>query len=208
MVEYTCDARGSPKRSMSFGGSRDRGSPKRRFISIDDVAYIDPETIGGTNLFAYCNNNPVMYTDMTGRSWESFWQGVGRFFAIVWNNLSGDIGISLGVGLETDIGIFVINAISRTDIIGVQFKNGQVRVGRPNKSSFSGGFQLGPISIVFGPISEGFESFDYSVREYDDSYFDISIGTGKCAAFAIGAHFGFSFSISGFAGDIKEWINE
>ena len=58
---------------------------------MDDVAYIDPETIGGTNLFAYCNNNPVMYTDMTGRSWESFWQGVGRFFAIVWNYLSGDI---------------------------------------------------------------------------------------------------------------------
>ena len=29
MVEYTYDARGSPKRSMSFGGSRDRGSPKR-----------------------------------------------------------------------------------------------------------------------------------------------------------------------------------
>ena len=37
-----------------------------RFISSDDVSYIDPETIGGTNLFAYCNNNPVMFTDETG----------------------------------------------------------------------------------------------------------------------------------------------
>ncbi len=68
VVKYTYDDRGSPKRSMNFGGSLDRGSPKRRFISMDDVAYIDPETIGGTNLFAYCNNNPVMNSDPTGHS--------------------------------------------------------------------------------------------------------------------------------------------
>ena len=37
-----------------------------RFISMDDVAYIDPKTIGGLNLFAYCNNNPVMNVDPTG----------------------------------------------------------------------------------------------------------------------------------------------
>ena len=33
---------------------------------MDDVDYINPETIGGTNLFAYCNNNPVMQVDETG----------------------------------------------------------------------------------------------------------------------------------------------
>ena len=37
-----------------------------RFISMDDVEYIDPETIGGVNLFAYCNNNPVMNADPNG----------------------------------------------------------------------------------------------------------------------------------------------
>ena len=37
-----------------------------RFISSDDVSYIDPETIGGTNLFAYCNNNPIMNIDPNG----------------------------------------------------------------------------------------------------------------------------------------------
>ena len=39
-----------------------------RFISMDDVTYIDPETIGGLNLFAYCNNNPVMNVDPYGNS--------------------------------------------------------------------------------------------------------------------------------------------
>ena len=33
---------------------------------MDDADYIDPETIGGTNLFAYCNNNPVMNADPSG----------------------------------------------------------------------------------------------------------------------------------------------
>ena len=37
-----------------------------RFITIDDISYIDPETINGLNLYAYCNNNPVMATDGTG----------------------------------------------------------------------------------------------------------------------------------------------
>lgn len=37
-----------------------------RFITIDGIEYLDPETINGLNLYAYCGNNPVMYTDPTG----------------------------------------------------------------------------------------------------------------------------------------------
>ena len=37
-----------------------------RFISPDDISYLDPETIGGLNLYAYCLNNPVMNVDPTG----------------------------------------------------------------------------------------------------------------------------------------------
>lgn len=36
------------------------------FISPDSVDYLDPETIGGLNLYCYCNNNPVMYVDSNG----------------------------------------------------------------------------------------------------------------------------------------------
>ncbi len=39
-----------------------------RFLSADDVSYLDPETIGGLNLYAYCNNNPVMNIDPEGNS--------------------------------------------------------------------------------------------------------------------------------------------
>ena len=37
-----------------------------RFISQDDVTYLDPEHINGLNLYAYCMNNPVMMTDPDG----------------------------------------------------------------------------------------------------------------------------------------------
>ena len=37
-----------------------------RFISQDDADYADYEAINGLNLYAYCNNNPVMYSDPTG----------------------------------------------------------------------------------------------------------------------------------------------
>ena len=37
-----------------------------RFVTIDDLSYADPEIIHGLNLYAYCRNNPVMYTDESG----------------------------------------------------------------------------------------------------------------------------------------------
>ena len=37
-----------------------------RFINADSLEYLDPETIGGLNLYAYCGNNPIMYSDDTG----------------------------------------------------------------------------------------------------------------------------------------------
>ena len=48
-----------------------------RFITIDDLSYIDPDTINGLNLYAYCGNNPVMNVDPDGTSWWSrFWKGL------------------------------------------------------------------------------------------------------------------------------------
>ena len=40
-----------------------------RFMTIDGIEYLDPETINGLNLYAYCNNNPVMNVDPDGNKW-------------------------------------------------------------------------------------------------------------------------------------------
>ena len=37
-----------------------------RFINADTLDYLDPETLGGLNLYAYCGNNPVMGVDPDG----------------------------------------------------------------------------------------------------------------------------------------------
>ncbi len=37
-----------------------------RFISPDNISYIDSQTHSGLNIFAYCGNNPIMYADPNG----------------------------------------------------------------------------------------------------------------------------------------------
>ncbi len=55
-----------------------------RFISQDDVSYLDPEHINGLNLYAYCGNNPVMGYDPDGTwDWKKFWVGLGLVLTAV-----------------------------------------------------------------------------------------------------------------------------
>ncbi len=42
-----------------------------RFISPDEAKYLDAQTPYGTNLYAYCANNPVMYVDPSGHAFIS-----------------------------------------------------------------------------------------------------------------------------------------
>ena len=39
-----------------------------RFLNRDNVNYLEPESIHGLNLYAYCNNNPVIFADPSGNS--------------------------------------------------------------------------------------------------------------------------------------------
>ena len=57
-----------------------------RFISIDSIDYVDPDTVNGLNLYAYCGNNPVMNVDPNGNSWSNFWNKVGAFFYDIGKN--------------------------------------------------------------------------------------------------------------------------
>ena len=111
-----------------------------RFITIDDISYLDPETINGLNLYAYCGNNPVMNVDPNGtffwmiflgamlagalfggvsggisavQNGQSFWKGalVGAFTGAV-------TGAALGLGGALGAAAFVAGtAISATTVL-------------------------------------------------------------------------------------------
>lgn len=72
-----------------------------RFINADALEYLDPETIHGLNLYAYCGNNPVMYSDVTGTSWDSFCNGVGNWFQDHWKEVLIGSAFIIGGALVT-----------------------------------------------------------------------------------------------------------
>ncbi len=84
-----------------------------RFISPDDISYLDPETIGGLNLYAYCLNNPVMYVDPTGQApwWSWFISGLQVLAGIVLCFVPGTQGIGVGLIVGGGLGL-ISNAVS------------------------------------------------------------------------------------------------
>ena len=75
-----------------------------RFITIDDISYIDPETINGLNLYAYCGNNPVMRVDENGTSFWDWLLGAAIVVAaialtVVTAGLAAPVSAAVGGGL-------------------------------------------------------------------------------------------------------------
>ena len=60
-----------------------------RFISQDDVSYLAPAHLSGLNLYAYCNDNPVMGFDPNGR--QTFAINIGFSFFIFGWGFSGSL---------------------------------------------------------------------------------------------------------------------
>ena len=108
-----------------------------RFINADDISYIDPETINGLNLYAYCGNNPVMYTDPNGT--VKWWQ---------W--LLGLLGVVLSVVIGVVVTVASFGAASPLVGLGLATLGGAML-------GFAGGFTSHVISQV---KTVGFDNVD------------------------------------------------
>ena len=91
-----------------------------RFMTIDDISYLDPESVNGLNLYAYCLNNPVMCMDASGTSpewWQWLLSGISLVAGIALCFVPGmqGFGIALIVGGATSM---VSNIMSAAGVDG------------------------------------------------------------------------------------------
>ncbi len=104
-----------------------------RFITIDDISYLDPETINGLNLYAYCGNNPVMRVDENGNAW---WDWLLGAIAVI-----GMVALSVvSFGIAAPLGAMVVSGIALGAItnIGLGIMSGQ-SVGEIISGALTGG---------------------------------------------------------------------
>lgn len=77
-----------------------------RFISQDGVEYLDPDTINGLNLYAYCGNNPVSNVDPNGNAWWHWLvAGVAIALAVVVSVVSCGTAVPVLVGAAIGAGV-------------------------------------------------------------------------------------------------------
>lgn len=137
-----------------------------RFISVDDISYLDPTYLDGVNLYCYCMNNPINYVDIDGHApkwWQSILIGVGiivvaalvaaaivytgggaaAFFAAAGKAALGGLKIAAVTGATAG----VIRA-GKTAIEGGDFED----VGKSLVLGFSDGFLVGSAYAAFTMI--------------------------------------------------------
>ena len=76
-----------------------------RFMTIDDISYLDPESINGLNLYAYCGDNPVNRFDSTGYKWDwnKFLTGLGMVITAIGAIVLGVTTFGAGIPLTVAI---------------------------------------------------------------------------------------------------------
>lgn len=84
-----------------------------RFINADTLDYLEPESINGLNLYAYCSNNPVMYADPSGHFAIGIFcicLGIGALVGGVTAHFEGQnvlTGVLTGALLGAAIGVII-----------------------------------------------------------------------------------------------------
>ncbi len=86
-----------------------------RFINLDQISYLDPETINGLNLYAYCLNNPVMGYDPTGTLewWHKILIGLG---VIVLGAAVTALTAGTGTGFVATFGSALVSSLIQTGV--------------------------------------------------------------------------------------------
>ena len=110
-----------------------------RWISIDDVDYLDSESINGLNLYCYCMNDPVNYADPSGHS------------VILAMLLGAGIGLVVGLGSQ-----LASDVISNVVTNGFDFSEWEMSSWQTYVGAGLGGAIGGALTPFLGPVATGF----------------------------------------------------
>ena len=153
-----------------------------RFINADAIEYLVPEQVMGLNLYAYCGNNPVMYTDSSG-----CFVITTVLATIAWGALIGGvISAAFAVGDQikqngTDSNEWDWEQIGRSTLGGVVAG----AISATPIGGFGGALAFGAVGSLFGGLISG------SVNSIETAVISMSIG-----ALANGVACGISNKIS------------
>ncbi len=117
-----------------------------RFITIDDISYLDPETINGLNLYAYCANNPVMNVDENGTKW---WKKLLNFFGAVLIVAAITAAVVLtagGAAIALGASATIVNAVIVGATVGGMVA-GAVEIGSQIVNNGFGNINLGSVAL-------------------------------------------------------------
>ena len=132
----------------------------RRFISPDDTAYLDPESVNGLNLYAYCNNDPVNYADPSGHFMISTAVLIGAIIGAV-------VGAGVGFGIAVyndykDDGEIFNGSVAWYDYLGATLLGGAIGAVVGGAIGYGVGYFAGGTysnGLVAKSVTKGVKSF-------------------------------------------------
>ncbi len=144
-----------------------------RFLNSDDVSYLDPESIGGLNLYAYCVNNPIMSVDPGGTKWNwlKFIGGLVVAAIVV-------VGVAALTAATMGAGLAIIGAVTATATTGMS----ATLISSIVAGAFIGGIIAGTTSYVMIGLEKGFDNISAeNIKDIAFSTFTGSIVGGISA---------------------------
>ncbi len=173
-----------------------------RFLNAD--IYINANgDILGFNMFAYCSNNPVMFTDPTG---EGFWSSVWEVVKSVGNKIieiptyvveafNFEVSIGCGMALEVDLEIVSAGAGVIDNFVTLKKDPGDtsIKIGQ-QREKFNG---INIAGAFFGKGEREFLNFNTSQIEPEiiEPHMDLNVGNSLKFYYGLGitASIGFDY---------------